>query len=42
MENKIASSTNVAGKSDYLSAKYWNKIHVYRPVLVSAKMDQGP
>jgi hypothetical protein len=34
---KRASSTNVAGKSGYLSAKSWNKIHVYHPIIVSTQ-----
>jgi hypothetical protein len=31
---KTTSSTNVAGKSDYLSVRNSNWIHVYHPVLV--------
>jgi hypothetical protein len=34
---KTASSTNVAGKSGYLSARNWNYVHFYHPVLVSTQ-----
>jgi hypothetical protein len=34
---KTASSTNAAGKSGYPSARNYNYIHVYHPVLVSTQ-----
>jgi hypothetical protein len=36
-EEKTASSTNVAWKSDYLLAENWNEICACHPVLVSTQ-----